>query len=513
MPSPTTPSSRSWSGVEFLVIAAVGYLLFFHRLGELPIYVWDEARDTINALEMLRTGDLLVTYFHGRPDLWNTKPPGAIWLMAGSMRLFGVNEFALRLPSALAGLLTTLIVYGFTRRVSDSRWAGLLGAVVLMATAGYVGPHVTRTADYDSLLVLFTTAGVLSFGLALEQGAPRTRWLLISAAATAMAILVKGVAGILLLPGLLIFAVVAAKAPALIKSRGAWLSAALVVAVTAAFYGLRELAEPGYLRAVVFNELGGRFSGAIEGHGGPWWYYLSEAAAPWPLWFRWPVPESQVMGSAFPWSWLAPLSALLALMSLRPAVRRAALLIVVVTAAYLVIISGAATKLTWYLAPTFPLIAIVTALGAQRVWEWRGRRVLPALSVAAACVVALAVAYKNHREIEASPNRSERMTAAFIKQVFAAHPALSPVRIVHDGHGTKDGQPYTAPEEFYVTALRERGLDVSIVRSSYRGQSGETVLRCAALPQPAAGDDGEVLLRNKSCAAVRLRGAISPPGS
>ena len=81
MPSPTTPSSRSWSGVEFLVIAAVGYLLFFHRLGELPIYVWDEARDTINALEMLRTGDLLVTYFHGRPDLWNTKPPGAVWLM------------------------------------------------------------------------------------------------------------------------------------------------------------------------------------------------------------------------------------------------------------------------------------------------------------------------------------------------------------------------------------------------------------------------------------------------
>ena len=185
----------------------------------------------------------------------------------------------------------------------------------------------------------------------------------------------------------------------------------------------------------------------------------------------------------------------------------------VVTAAYLVIISGAATKLTWYLAPTFPLIAIVTALGAQRVWEWRGRRVLPALSVAAACVVALAVAYKNHREIEASPNRSERMTAAFIKQVFAAHPTLSPVRIVHDGHGTKDGQPYTAPEEFYATALRARGLDVSIVRSSYRGQSGETVLRCAALPQPAAGDDGEVLLRNKSCAAVRLRGAISPPGS
>ena len=105
MPSPTTPSSRSWSGVEFLVIAAVGYLLFFHRLGELPIYVWDEARDTINALEMLRTGDLLVTYFHGRPDLWNTKPPGAIWLMAGSSSTIATRNWRARpLSSSSSGI-------------------------------------------------------------------------------------------------------------------------------------------------------------------------------------------------------------------------------------------------------------------------------------------------------------------------------------------------------------------------------------------------------------------------
>ncbi|HEX5776161.1 MAG TPA: glycosyltransferase family 39 protein, partial [Caulobacteraceae bacterium] len=268
------------NAVDALVIAVVGYLAFFHRLGDLPIYVWDEARDTINALEMLRTGDLLVTYFHGRPDLWNTKPPGAIWLMAGSMLAFGINEFALRLPSALAGLATSVIVYLFTRRVADSRWAGLLAAVVLMATAGYVGPHVTRTADYDSLLVLFTTAAALSFGLALAEGPPRPRWLLTTGAATAAAILVKGVAGVLLVPGMLLFAIVTGKARALARSRAAWASAALVGAVTAAFYGLRELAGPGYLEAVRFNELGGRASGAIEGHGGPWWYYLYEATAP-----------------------------------------------------------------------------------------------------------------------------------------------------------------------------------------------------------------------------------------
>ena len=172
----------------------------------------------------------------------------------------------------------------------------------------------------------------------------------------------------------------------------------------------------------------------------------------------------------------------------------------------LAVVSSVATKLTWYLAPTFPLIAVVTALGAQRVWAWRGRRTLAVLAVAAACLVALAVAYKNHREIEASPNRSERMTAAFIKQVFAAHPRLSPVRIVHDGHGTKEGEPYTAPEEFYVTALRRRGLDVSLVRGTYAARPGETVLRCGS----PVRETGEVLLRNKKCAAVRVSGSEFP---
>ncbi|HEX5775328.1 MAG TPA: hypothetical protein VFX95_01485, partial [Caulobacteraceae bacterium] len=58
----------------------------------------------------------------------------------------------------------------------------------------------------------------------------------------------------------------------------------------------------------------------------------------------------------------------------------------------------------------------------------------------------------------------------------------------------------TAPEEFYVTALRRRGLDVSLVRSSYAGRPGETVLRCGS----PARETGEILLQNKKCVAVRV---------
>jgi hypothetical protein len=70
---------------------------------------------------MMRHPGLVVTFRH-EPDLWNTKPP---LLQSGSTRcrcrLFGPNEWALRLPSGLAAVGTTLAVYLFTRRLADRR--------------------------------------------------------------------------------------------------------------------------------------------------------------------------------------------------------------------------------------------------------------------------------------------------------------------------------------------------------------------------------------------------------
>lgn len=509
---------RSLHAPQLALILAVGYLVFFHRLGDLPIYVWDEARNAANALEMLRTGDLLVTRYYGQPDLWNTKPPVAIWLSAASMGLFGVSEFALRLPSAAAALGTALIVYGFTTRVADSRWTGLLAALALMSTAGYVGPHIARTADYDALLALFTTAQAVAFYLAVERseatGRPAPPWLLAFGLAGALALLAKGVAGALLLPGCALFAVLRGKLGVLARSPAAWGAAALLAGPPAAYYLLREAAAAGYLAAVAANELGGRFAAPLDGHQAPWHYYLSELTGAWPRWLRWPTAGAQVWGSAFPWSWLLPFSALAALTAARAPVRRATLFLVLLIVSYLLIVSSAQTKLNWYLAPLFPLIAVVTALGAHRIWEalaaglipapQAARRALPALTFAAAGLLAVGVAYKNIREIESSPWQPERMTQALIRQASAAHPNLSPLRIVHDGHGWQGGRPYVAPEEFYATALRRRGLDVRVVGSEYAPRAGETLLWCAMWSKRRLAVEGEVLLRNDHCRAVRL---------
>jgi 4-amino-4-deoxy-L-arabinose transferase-like glycosyltransferase len=92
------------------ILAALVGALLVTPIGRLPVVMWDEARLSINALEMLRTGHLLVPTFHGQPDLWNPKPPLATWLAASSMWLFGASEITLRLPSMLAGTATVAAV-------------------------------------------------------------------------------------------------------------------------------------------------------------------------------------------------------------------------------------------------------------------------------------------------------------------------------------------------------------------------------------------------------------------
>src|SRR5689334_17852103 len=112
-------SPKSWANVSWPVgVVALAASIIFWRLGEHPIYWWDEARIGLNSLEMVKHPGLIVRY-NGAPELWNTKPPLVVWLNALSMSVFGINEWAIRLPAALAAVGTVFAVYHFTQKVSD----------------------------------------------------------------------------------------------------------------------------------------------------------------------------------------------------------------------------------------------------------------------------------------------------------------------------------------------------------------------------------------------------------
>jgi 4-amino-4-deoxy-L-arabinose transferase-like glycosyltransferase len=117
---------------------------------------------------------------------------------------------------------------------------------------------------------------------------------------------------------------------------------------------------PGFLQAVWANEIGGRFLTPLEGHQKPGAFYAIQLLAPWNA-----DPGGLYLASAFPWSWLL---LLLVPLGLRHA-RHASVLIYLVTVlgVFLIVISAAQTKIAWYVAPAYPLIACLVAISADAV--------------------------------------------------------------------------------------------------------------------------------------------------
>ncbi len=344
-----------------IILLVLAYFVLFFRLGSAPIQLWDEARLAVNAAEMLARHQWLVTYFEGQPDQWNTKPPLMIWLQALSIAGLGYSQVAVRLPAALAALATVLLTGWFGYRQLGHWLVGWLAALVLLTTSGLVGYHVARTGDYDALLVCWLTLGTLSFFRYLTTQRAALGWL--AAVAFTLAVLTKGVAGVLDWPALVLFAAATGQLRWLLARREFYLGLALFAGVVGGYYGARELATPGYLAAVLTNELSGRALQALEGHGQSWDYYINNL----------------VVKSFTPWLSLAVLGALLS-WRLPPASarRQFSLLASLVVGWHLLVISLVQTKLAWYDAPIYPLLALLVGLGAQQVAEALRQQVAPA---------------------------------------------------------------------------------------------------------------------------------------
>src|SRR5271163_1209014 len=112
----------------YLLLLALGGLLFLANLGGPSLWDVDEGRNATAALEMLESGNWIIPTFNG--EFRCHKPALLYWLQMTAYTLCGVHEFAARLPSALAALLTLLLLYELGQRLFDPATA-LLGGVVL----------------------------------------------------------------------------------------------------------------------------------------------------------------------------------------------------------------------------------------------------------------------------------------------------------------------------------------------------------------------------------------------
>ena len=140
-----------------VILIATGVIFFVH-LGTPALWDEDEPLYASIAWDMYRRGDLVVPRYNG--ELFAEKPPLAYWLMMVGYHLLGVNEWAVRLPSAVCGVGTGWVVYFLGRRLFNASvgfWAALATCTSIIFTVS------ARAATTDSVFVFCTTLGIYCF--------------------------------------------------------------------------------------------------------------------------------------------------------------------------------------------------------------------------------------------------------------------------------------------------------------------------------------------------------------
>jgi len=487
----TSATGRNWYLATLLMLV----LVLLYHLGAQPLAVWDEARLANNAIEMAQSGLSFVTTYAGLPDHWNTKPPLLIWLMALSIRCFGMNEWAVRLPSALAAIAVGSLVFWFCAVRLKRPVTGFIANLFLLATPGFVISHGARSGDYDSMLTLWTTACLLAGYLYVHDRKHRQGWWLVACCLSiVLAFLTKTIQGLVFLPALVFYVVLQGQLFSTLRSRKFYISVALIVLTCAGYYFLRDQADPGYWAAARSNDLGGRYATVIENHQESLYWYLFN--------FR-----------LFPWIIPGLLAGVAVCFTGNDEQRKISFYISLSALFYLVMISTAATKLWWYAIPLSPLLAVllgmaidiaVTALGSRlRSGAANWSRITIAGCVALGiCVVAYNMVKVDHRSQTMAADEIDQYSVFLRSDLFAATPKGEMV-IIHPGYPNGQADSfYVAPPMFYMTALRAAGHAVTIQpESDAIPENADTLVVCddARLKRVTAGVSVRAIARRGQC--------------
>lgn len=348
---------------RYAVLLLLFYLLaYILPLGARSLFVPDEARYAEIPREMIAGGSWVVPHLDGLR--YFEKPVLGYWVNAGSLLLFGQNNFAVRLPSALAvglsaWLLYLLVCRTIRREGGENRQLALPAALIYMSCAEvYV---VGNVALLDSLFAFFLTATIIALFFASEappRSSRATGFLLLAGLSCGLAFLTKGF--------LAIAVPVLAVAPYLVWQRRyadlfrlSWLPILIAVLVALPWSILIQLKAPDFWRYFFWNEHIRRFMEKSAQHKASFWFFF--LAAP---------------GLFLPWSFVAPaavpgIKKLFREQGAQGRLLRFSLCWLVLPFLFFSVSKG---KLVTYILPCFPPFAVLLAIGLSRVLEERKSR-------------------------------------------------------------------------------------------------------------------------------------------
>jgi 4-amino-4-deoxy-L-arabinose transferase-like glycosyltransferase len=355
--------------VFLVLLAALALAIAIDNLGR-TLANPDEGRYSEISREMAATGDWVTPRLNGIK--YFEKPPLQYWASAIVFKLFGANEYTARLYVWLCAL-ATLAAVGYTGWRLGSREAGMAAMLALVSSPFFMALGGIVTLDMG--LTLWTTVTVCAFLLAENAAArPRERrcWMIAAWAAIALAVMSKGLVGIVFAGAAVFFHILVHRDFGVLR-RMEWVPGlALFLAIAAPWFVLVSRANPEFAHFFFVHEHFQRFLTTAHRRTEPWWYFLP------------------IMAIGFlPWMFALPAAIRHAWKSEAGAHAQPLRVAILWSAFVVLFFSASGSKLPAYVLPAFPILALVLgrylAQGApRRLALWTGL----ALPVAVLLIVA-----------------------------------------------------------------------------------------------------------------------------
>jgi 4-amino-4-deoxy-L-arabinose transferase-like glycosyltransferase len=261
---------------DALLLAGFCSFLFLYGLSQFGLIGADEPRYAQVAREMLERHDWITPVLGGQP--WLEKPPLYYWQAMLAYKVFGVSDWAARLPSAFDATFLVLAVYFFLRRFQPGFEVD--GALIAASCAGVIG--YARAASMDMALAAAFTVAMLAWWVWQETG--RKSYLAGFYAFLAFGALAKGPVAPFLAVIVILFYTLAVR-ELRIALKTLWLPGILLFSVIALpWYFAIQMRHPEFFREFIVEHNLGRFSENLYHHTEPFWYYLPVtllALVPW----------------------------------------------------------------------------------------------------------------------------------------------------------------------------------------------------------------------------------------
>lgn len=481
----------SSASIEFKRFTIPGYLVFgfslaliafalFFRIDRVAVEIWDESLFANRALHMYYTGEYMPNFnvFDGLPDHRNTKLPFTTFFQVLSFHLFGLSNWALRLPIGVIFIVTLVLLGRFFHRNNISSGVALLTGILLTASTGFLGKHMLRTGDQDAPFACYTLLALLYFYEYVEK--KRKLSIVAFTVFTVAAFLTKNLLAGLILPGMVVYVLWRGKIFQLLRDPRIYVSLFAILAAYAGTIGYLEVSYPGFIDRMWNYELMGRYSETIEGHSGGVFFYFKK------LFNHHFTPLAYLVIPAVYW-----------LFKFGSQQKRSLTLFLALSfLGYMAVISFSGTKTTWYHAPVFPMIATIIALGMNDFWEngkgFIKKPIFNAMSLALVILIGGSYYSSVQKEAQRHPGYGPQGYNTFFQKLEKENEFNSTIWLFDNQFGTDT--------YFYSHVLSDRtgAHTVEFERSTQKLIPGQQVMVCKGFAEKEIRDNFEVkVIANK----------------